>query len=206
MKNVFFLLLGLILIAGLIFLGYYTTTNPTFVIWFGLITAIISPIVFELILLPLKYKDKKIITDLSKIPQIETLLNEAKNNESKVKLLELKIKELDSLISYESRRKTLIAERDLYINQGKLALKQIEGINKSIELLTLEREGIPDELKPLLSIIENIESNDIHCKIGDKTITIKQKHIESIPIYGSFTFSLLRTCMGVTKKHKANNK
>lgn len=206
MRNIILFLLGLILIAGMVILGYYTTSNSSFVVWFGLIIAVISPIAFELLLLPFKYKDKKVITDLSKIPQIEALLNEAKNNESKVKLLELRIKELDSLISYESRRKTLIAERDLYINQGKLALKQVENINKSIELLTLEKEEIPNELKPLLDIIENVESNDIHCKVGHRTITIRQKHLESIPIYGPFTFSLLRTCMGFTKKHKVNNK
>ena len=108
-------LIGLLLLVLIVYTGYYTTNNTNFVIWFGVITAILAPIALEFIFYPFKSKDKLLIKDLSRVPEIDKLIKEANNVEMKVQSLEKQKLELEKLISLEAYRRTLITEKEIYI-------------------------------------------------------------------------------------------
>jgi hypothetical protein len=80
MKLVSFLI-GLILISVIVYFGYYTVSHPGFVVWFGVITAVVSPLAFEFLLIPFRSKDSRILKELSKVPQVQNLLQSAKDSE-----------------------------------------------------------------------------------------------------------------------------
>jgi len=191
MKIISFLI-GLLLIGVIVYAGYYAMAHPTFVIWFGVITAIISPFAFEFIISPFKSKEKEVIKKLSKVPQIEQLIKNAEDNESKIILLEKQRQELDKLIAYESQKKTLEAERGIYILQGEESIEKIKEINASLELLTKTKQELPDNLKPLMTEIEKIKSTDISYIIGDKKFTIKQRYFSWFPFYGNALFEIIK--------------
>jgi hypothetical protein len=192
MMRIFTFIFGLLLVAGIIYSGYYTITNSNFIVWFGIITAIVSPFAFECLITPFKSKDKKIMKELSKVPQIEQLIQNAKDNESKITLLEKQIRELDKLISYESQKKTLEAKRAIYILQGKESLSKINEINENLELLTETKQSLPDELKSLMKVIEEIESTDVIYQIRGKRLIFKQKYFSWFPFYGNLLFEIIR--------------
>jgi seryl-tRNA synthetase len=199
MKIISFLI-GLLLIGVIIFSGYYTMTHTNFVIWFGVITAIISPFAFEFIISPFKSKEKEVIKKLSKVPQIEQLIKNAEDNESKIALLESQRKELDKLIAYESQKKTLEAERAIYILQGEESLEKIKEINTNLELLTKTKQELPENLKSLMTEIERIDLTDITYLIGDKKFTIKQKYFNWFPFYGNAVFEVIKASKEMMNK------
>lgn len=80
--------LGLICISSIIALGYYANINSWFVIWFGVVTAILSPLAFEFLLFPFRARNQNLINDLSRVPKIDLLIKEAKDNEGRIKILE----------------------------------------------------------------------------------------------------------------------
>ena len=200
MMRVFIFVFGLLLVAGIVYSGYYTITNSNFIVWFGIITAIVSPFAFECLITPFKSKDKRVMKELSKVPQIEQLIKNAKDNESKIALLEKQRRELDKLISYESQKKTLEAKKNIYILQGKESLLQIEEINKNLELLTKVKQHLPDELKGLMETIEEIESTDVIYQIGGKELIFKQKYFSWFPFYGNALFEIIRESKKIMNK------
>jgi hypothetical protein len=134
------LAMGLLVLVGLVYSGYYANENPSFVVWFGVITAVASPLAFELILFPFKSKDKEILVALAKVPDIEKLIKEARDNEERVKLLEKQKASLATLIAFEAKRRTLEAEKEIFIIQGQQAIRSIEDVNMKLELLTKEKQ------------------------------------------------------------------
>jgi hypothetical protein len=193
-------LIGVVLIGLIVYIGNYTTNHPLFITWFGVITAILAPLAFEFLFYPFRVKDKKLIKELAKVPQIEKLLQEANNNETKVKYLKKQELELDKLISYETKRRTLIAEKEIYVLQGEEALKKIEKINEILELLTNEKLEMPESLKPLLHEIEKIESTDIIYVINNNNFVIKKKYFELFPFYGHILFEIFKLFAKIANK------
>jgi len=191
MKLISFIL-GALLVGLIAYLGYYTTTHSNFVIWFGVITALLAPLSFEFLLYPFRSKDKKLIKELSKVPQIENLIQEAKDSEAKVLLLEKQQKDLDKLISYESKRRTLLAERQIWILQAEESLKAIGKLDENIELLTSEKQNLPEHLKSLQENIKKIETEDISFTISGKNFTLKKKSFDSFPLYGKLLFEIIK--------------
>lgn len=193
---------GLLLVGLITYFGYYTASHSSFVIWFGVITAIIAPLAFEFILYPFRSKDKQLIKELSKVPQIEKLIKEASDNESKIKLLEQQKLDLDKLISYESKRRTLLAERNLYVIQGEEALRGIEKSNQNLTLLLSEKQQLPESLKSLQQEIENIESTDLAYTINGKKYVIKKKYFEFFPYYGNAVYEIFKATKVLMKIDK----
>jgi len=193
---------GLLLIGSIVYAGYYTTNHLSFVIWFGVITAILAPLAFELIFFPFKYKEKSLIKDLSKVPKIELLIKEAKDSESKVRLLEEQRKDLDKLISYESHRKTLIAEKEIYSFQAKIALENLVKIDKSLETLTSEKQELPEHLQLLQKRIEQTGDNEVIFLFNDRNIILKKSNFEILPFYGTLIFEILKLITNITNNEK----
>lgn len=191
MKILLFLV-GLASVLLIVYSGYYTVDHPNFVVWFGLITALGAPLAFELILYPFNSTDKNILKNFSKVTQIEALLQQAFESEEKVKNLEKKRSDLEQLIAFESKRRTLIAQREIYVMQGKEALLKIQELNTSLNTLLAEKQEIPVELQPLLEEMERMEATDIVYLLGNETFVLKKKYFDHLPLYGNALYNVIK--------------
>jgi len=190
----FIFLIGILLLGTVVFTGYYTTSHPTFVIWFGLVTAILMPFAIEALIYPFRTndKDKKLMRALSTVPEIHKLIEEANDKASQIKALKKQQDELENLIAYESRRRTLIVEREIYLFQGRTALDGINKVDRQLEELAAEAMAFPDELNALLEFVKQEEPDAISFKVGTKEISLKKAHFQGISIYGNLAFEMVR--------------
>jgi vacuolar-type H+-ATPase subunit I/STV1 len=183
---------GLLLISAIVCSGYYTVHHNSFVIWFGVITALLTPFAMEAILYPFKSGDKKMLQNLAKVSEINKLIKKAEDKETKVRQLETQLRQLDQLIAYESKRRTLEAEKAIYLFQAQNALKGLDKVQGEIAALTSEKQQLPEELVALQKQLERGGPNDIELLIGTKTFVLRQKDFDGISIYGTFVFELFR--------------
>lgn len=185
-------LFGILLLSTIIYSGYYTVNHTNFVIWFGLITAVLTPFAIELLLYPIKSGEKKVIEDLKKVAEINALIEKANDKETQVKQLENRLKELDQLIAYESKRRTLETERDIYLFQANNSLKGLRKVQEEMEALVGEKQALPKELKELQEQLEHGEENDIEIPIGEKTIVLRRRNFAGGSIYSLLIFECIR--------------
>lgn len=96
-------LFGSAIIALLLYLGKHTVDNTNFVIWFGLITALLAPVAYEL----LKYSfiSQKGINKLLKVTEIQSLIEKATTLDDKIRVLKIQQQHLNEIIEIESRKK-----------------------------------------------------------------------------------------------------
>lgn len=205
-RRPFFFILGILLISVIIALGFYTKNNNGFAIWFGVITAFISPLAIELILYTFRSKEKVIIEKLSKVPEIDSLIKKAHDNEEKIALLLKQREELDLLIQYESKRRTLLAERDIFIAQGMKVIEELRSIDDRLTSLTKEKQRLPEYLKPLQEEIQKFNKNDVILQVKGKTYILNKDEFDLFPFYGELIFSLLKGFGALTKKERFTNK
>lgn len=196
--------LGLVLVAVIFYCGYYTNNHSEFVIWFGVVTALVSPLAFELLLFPFRSKDQELLKDLSKVPRIEALLKVAKDSEEKIALLEKQKEGLDILIAYESKRRALEAEKQIYLFQGKEALEGINRVNQGLELLTSEKHSLPPELEPLLN--SQSESREtIRYTINRIPYVLRRSSFGTFPLYGPMLFDILKAFENLVREFESKN-
>lgn len=183
---------GLLLMAGIIFAGYYAVSHATFVIWFGVITAIVSPLSFELIYGPFRADTGKILKTLAKAAEIEKMIQQAEDTKTKIELLEAQQRDLDKLIAYESKRRTLIAEREIYIANGQQALNNIQKTDEQILVLTGEKQSLPEHLQPLANELDKPDQDIIGIELGKRKLILKRNSFELLPLYGGLLFDLIK--------------
>lgn len=181
---------GLTLFGSIVWMGYYSTIDQHFVVWFGVYTAIFSPLAFELVAYPFRAKDNGILHKLSKVADMETLIRKADDTETKLRLLEAQRRDLDKLITYESKRKSLLAERDIYALQAEEALKNLNRINGGLTQLTGEKQEIPAHLEPLSTMIEN--NDNIIIRFNSQPHVFRRSNFSWFPLYGELLFDILK--------------
>ena len=81
-------IVGFILIACVVYLGYLTLFNPGLVPWFGIASAVLAPSGFALIAFTLSSGDRLAIRRLPKVPESQKLIEKATTQEEKLKALQ----------------------------------------------------------------------------------------------------------------------
>jgi hypothetical protein len=95
------------LLAGVVYLGVRSGTDPRFVVWFGIASAIAAPVGLSLFGFAFRGSDAELVERLAKVPEIERLVAEAKTQEEKVRLLEEERARLLDVIRTEARRQAI---------------------------------------------------------------------------------------------------
>lgn len=183
---------GCLFLGILIYFAIYTTSHSNFGIWFGLITAILSPPAYELFKVSFSNSEAN-LKRLLKIKDIEDLINKSETIEGKVNVLKDQEQYLKKLFEFESKKKMLLTEKEIYISLADKSLTNIKRIDESLQMLTDQIEEIPDELKPLYKIIEKNEEikDDIIIKIYSHIITIPKDIFDLIP-FGFILYPILK--------------
>lgn len=76
------------LAATCVFLGIRAAADTRYVIWFGLATALFAPAAFQLLALALAEPSARLLRQLSTVPQLEALIEQAESEQERVRLLE----------------------------------------------------------------------------------------------------------------------
>lgn len=144
-------------------LGILSVDNPVIVPWFGIASLLLGPSGFALIGFAFKSNDGVILKRLSKVPQIEKLLEEAKSQEQKVQALEEERKKLTEIVQYEARRQTIESKKEALENEGSRILHALESAEDELARLGVEikESGKEEDLERLKLRIRESKKEDI---------------------------------------------
>jgi hypothetical protein len=124
--------LGLALLAAVVFLGLHVNDGPFYVIWFGLASALVAPVALTALGTAFKRSDQRVLERLSKVPEIERLISEARTQEERIRLLDRERADLVRTIQQEARREALLARRDSLESDGVRVLAELDAIDAEL--------------------------------------------------------------------------
>lgn len=187
-----FVFLGLLLIAPVVWLGFMSTTAPAFVPWFGITSAILAPVGLAAIGLAFRSSNADALARLSKVPEIEKLINEAKTEEEKVRLLQQERSKLLETIKFETRRSALMARKESLETDAARLVAKLRATTEEIEQLDASLKGSPvsHEVRELEGMLEAKRRGAIVFGIRGKYYTIDPGMFASLP-YGNILVELL---------------
>jgi hypothetical protein len=190
------LIFGCVLIVLLFLIGKNSVDSPTTasVLWFGLASALLAPIGLGLLGYAIMGSDSDQISRLTKVTEIEQLINKAETEEEKLKHLQDERKILDSIIRFEVERRTLEARKKALENIAEQTLKELEIIDQQlIELGSKVEQGVVGEqIKKLRERIDAVANDDVVFKFRTKQYIFRKKLITNLPFYGDSVFYSLR--------------
>lgn len=118
-------LIGLALIGFVVWLGTKASSDSSLTLWFGLASATMAPIGVALLLESLRSRATRVLDDLSKVPAIEDLVNQAATKEEQVRQLEEARTRLEEIVRIEARRQTIKARRELLLEDATRIVEEV---------------------------------------------------------------------------------
>jgi hypothetical protein len=214
MKKALSFILGIALIGAVIYLGVLAYSIQALVIPFGIASAVLTPLGFICVTYTFSGRERETLEKLSKVPEIEKLIDEAKSNEEKIKLLREERENLQEIILKESRRQTLVERKENIQSEASKMLKELDAIEAELNATETDAsDNAPiEEIRKLRSRISARTKGDIVIKIGSRFITLQKHLILSVP-GGYIFYNYLKLITSVTerlnkldKKNKGSNK
>ena len=180
-KRILAFIFGCVLIALLLMLGKNSADQPTgnSVMWFGLASALLAPMGLGLLGYAILGSDRDQISKLTKVTEIEQLIDKAETEEEKLKRLQEERSILDTIIRFEVDRRTLEVRKKILEKTAEDILKELEIIDQQlIELGSKVEQGVTGEqIKKLRDRIDAIANDDVIFRFGTKQFIIKKSSL-----------------------------
>ncbi len=195
LKKVLAVLVALLLLAGVIYLGVLSGEDNRFVVWFGIASAIVAPIGFALFGFAISPSDRDLIQRLSKIPEIERLVQEAKTQEEKVRVLEAERARLTEIVRLESRRQSIRDRNESLERDAIRILQELDSLDQELKLLDVEiGESVAnDEIRQLRERVKARQEGDVIFHIGSRVYRVDRDIIKAIPFgFGNILLAYFR--------------
>ena len=151
-RRIIFALVGLVLIASVVWLGLQSADDSRFLVWFGIASALIAPAGLALIGRALTAGDVDVLRRLSKVPELERLINEAASAEDKVRLLERERAQLEEVIAYEAARRALAVRHEGLLDDARRILDELTAVDSAAA--SLEAKIDSSAALPVLAALE----------------------------------------------------
>jgi hypothetical protein len=183
LKRIGTLFFGLALLGSVIYLGWLASITPSLVIWFGVASAILAPAGFALIGFSLRAGENELLKKLSKVSELQELIEKAQNQEEKIKALETERKHLEEVVKFEALRSSLL-ERKLAIEQSAVALfESLEAVDEQLNGIEVAVKSSPnrDVLENLRERVRSSQRGDIEIQFGVTGFVINTKTLQSLP-------------------------
>ena len=172
------------LLGGVVWLGFIASTDPAFVVWFGDASAILAPAGFAAISYSLTAGKNDTLARLEKVPEIQKLIEEAKTQEEKIKLLEQERDQLVAAVELETRKQALISRRDSLEADAVDLVAELEALDN--EMSTIDSEIDNSSVKEIVSnLSERLgarKRGDIVLNIAGRYVTLSRDFILSMPM------------------------
>lgn len=176
-------LIGIALLLGVCYLGYLATHDSSFVIWFGLAAAIVVPIALGLIKHSLYRSDEELIKRLSKVPEIEKLVQQANTVEEKLKVLEGERLRLADIVKLESRRQAILDRIESLERDAVRILDELGGLDEEIAAMDVKvgKSDAIDSIRELRERLRKRKSGDVILRLGSKVYRIDRDFLRLMP-------------------------
>lgn len=192
-KRVLTLLLGLGLIAVVVYLGLTARNDQSFVIWFGLAAAILTPIGLAAIGYALSAANRQVLERLSKVPEIDRLISEANSQEEKIRLLEQERSRLVEIVELEARKQSLLMRKESLEHDAVRILKELQAIDEEISdnAINIESSSATEEIRRLQARINARRAGDLIVRFGSRRFIIRRSMFSNLPL-GGLTFEYFK--------------
>jgi len=176
-------LLALALLAGVVWLGILSGRDARYVVWFGIASAIAAPIGLALFGSAFASGDRNLVQRLSKVPEIERLISEAKTQEDRIKLLQAERARLVEVVKIESRRQAIRDRIDSLENDAVRIIRELKNLDAEAALLEEEiaDSEIAEEIKALHERVRARQEGDVVLRFGTRVYRIDRDIIKALP-------------------------
>lgn len=187
MKFIFTILIpiltGIGLIGVSIWLFFLAKEDNTYLLLFGLGTAILIPIGISLITYGFNFKSRQTsdkLSELSKISEIDELLSKAKSKEEQLELLKTEYQNLENTIRFNSEKIALQIRKEQLHKQAKEILNEIDLIEKEIGNIDskFDNSNLPKEVQLLRERVFIKEVAVV--RIGKKEFVYKKNYVPNV--------------------------
>ena len=175
-RRVTALLLGLVLIAAVVWLWTKARTDSTFVLWFGLASALFAPTGIGLISYAIRAGEHQLLKRLSKVPEIDELISEAESKEERIRLLEEERSRLAEAVRLETRRQALISRQSSLESDATRILKELQAIDAELKSLQIDIEAstVTEEIQRLNERLQARQQGDMVIRFGEAYINVSR--------------------------------
>lgn len=194
LKRVFFIICGLVLISVPIYLGIKTTADTSLVLWYGLASAILVPIGLLLITESAKQKDRVILKQLSKVSEIEKLIQNANTQEERIKLLTKERERIVETVRYEVRKQAIAERKGMLEQEGAKIITELKAIDEEIESNKYINEHFDTTQMEIRELNERLKARER----GDILLPLGKLNINLTNIFGMFSVSLISTIFTIS--------
>ena len=194
MKRVFFSLIGLILIVTDVWLYFKAQSEGgLYLLLFGVGSAIFVPVGVGLITYAFGDKQREAVKKLTKIPEIEELIERAETQEQKIEILKDEYTKLQTTIQSESERLALTTRKEELEKNAKRILEELSVIEIELQVFNESVKGVPaKEVQKLRERIQAKRSGDLIIRIGTSQFLIEREQIIHTPVFGFWLYTILK--------------
>jgi hypothetical protein len=182
-KKIIAALIATVLVAGTVYLGILSGNDSLFVVWFGIASAIAAPVGLGLFGYAISRPDDEIIQQLSKVPEIEKLIEQAKTQEEKIQVLEVERSRLAEIVKIESRRQAALDRIDSLERDAVRILAELENLDRELMLIDEQvgESAISEEIRRLRDRVKAREDGDVILRLGSRVYRIDRDIIKALP-------------------------
>lgn len=177
-------MLGIILLAAVVWFGLRATYSQAYVVWFGLASAILAPTGVTLLGYALTGGQREMLQRLSRIPEIDKLISEAKTQEERIRLLEAERSRILEAIRIETRRQTLLAKKNTLEEDGTRILEELQAVERELDNLEIDIEAstVREEINRLNERLRARQRGDTIIRLGETYVRVNHELIRSLPL------------------------
>ncbi len=183
LKRLIAVLFAISLLAGTVYLGIRSGEDSKFVVWFGIASATAAPIGLALFGYAISSSDGELIQRLAKVPEIEKLVEQAKTQEDKLRVLEAERTRLAEIVRFESRRQAALDRIDSLEHDAVRILGELDCLEDELRLLDeqIGESAASDEIRRLRERVKSKEDGDVILRIGRRMYRIDRDIIKALP-------------------------
>ncbi len=127
--------------------------------------------------------DGELIQRLAKVPEIEKLVEQAKTQEDKLRVLEAERARLAEIVRFESRRQAALDRIDNLEHDAVRILGELDCLEDELRLLDeqIGESAASEEIRRLRERVKAKEDGDVILKIGRRVYRIDRDIIKALP-------------------------
>lgn len=200
-KKIAVLTMGLALLALVVWLGFRASEDNTYILFFGLASAILAPLGITVISYAFSGRERETLQRLEKVPEIAKLIEQAKTQEEKIRVLEQQRDQLTQIIQLESRRQALLATKESLEARGVDILEQLDAVEAELPILEASITSSPasEHIQRLHERLQARRRGDLVIRIGSRYYSLDRDLILSVPM-GRFLLGYLRMMQSLFKR------
>lgn len=183
LRKAFSLIMGIFLIGATILLGIQSGKDSRFVVWFGLASAIAAPLGLAQLASIFNRWDSEIITRLTKVPEIEKLMHEARTQEEKIQLLEEERLRLADIVRFESRRQAILDRIDSLERDATRILDELAFLDREVVIFdeNVGKSPASSEIRQLRERVKARNDGDVIIRLGARSYRIDRDIVKALP-------------------------